>query len=104
MAESHAVPLTIFTDAITKWGLESQKHIWMEELAELIQVIAKMGRRVNGSTNEQIADEIADVDICLCQMKLLFPDYFLKRAEKIERLAKLVYGDKEVQYYGGEFR
>jgi len=76
--------------ALDKWGYGTQALIWIEELSELIQVIAKRDRVINPSHDCQIADEIADVDICLDQMKNLFPEYQEIKQQKIERLRRLV--------------
>ena len=76
--------------ALDKWGYDSQALIWIEELAELIHRVAKRDRKINPSHDSQIAEEIADVDICLDQMKLLFPSYVEFKERKIERLRRLV--------------
>lgn len=76
--------------AMDKWGFRSQRLIWIEEMAELIQSLAKLGRNVNPHSIMQVEDEIADVDICLAQMKQVFPEWELERPKKIERLTKLV--------------
>ena len=73
-----------------KWGFDSQRLIWLEELAELQVVLAKFGRKINNSTRKQIEEEIADVDICLAQMKILFPFWKRFRQEKIKRLASIL--------------
>ena len=76
--------------ALEKWGFGTQVLIWIEELSELIQRIAKRDRKINPSFDDQIADEIADVDICLDQMKILFPEYQAIKIQKVERLRRLV--------------
>lgn len=81
----------LLTDAMHKWGVTSQKLIWIEELSELIQVIAKRDRSINPSFKGQMEDEIADVDLCLDQMKILYPNYVSKKHRKIARLRRLVY-------------
>ena len=81
----------LLNDAYTKWGYDSQRLIWIEEMAELIQVLAKSDRSINPAFLSQIEDEIADVDICLEQIKILYPGYKKHRARKIARLERLVY-------------
>ena len=81
----------LLQDAITKWGMPSQKLIWIEEMSELIKAIAKSERAINPSFREQIVSEIADVDICLDQMKEVYPEYEEVRKRKIARLKRLVY-------------
>ena len=80
----------VLRDALLTWGFHSQRLIWIEELAELIQALAKHGRVVNGSERAEIENELADVDICLSQMKLLFPGWIEVRKQKMLRLADLL--------------
>lgn len=77
--------------ALEKWGFGSQALIWIEELSELIKVIAKRDRVVNPSFESQLLEELADVDICLDQMKILFPEYQEYKIRKVNRLRRLVY-------------
>jgi hypothetical protein len=58
--------------ALDKWGLDTQVLIWIEEMSELIKALAKRNRYINPSYDSQIEDEIADVDICNDQMKMIF--------------------------------
>jgi len=81
----------LLQDAVTKWGMPAQKLIWIEEMSELIKAIAKSDRVINPSFREQIVSEIADVDICLDQMKEIYPEYEEVRKRKIARLKRLVY-------------
>ena len=102
-------------DAYIKWGYPAQRLVWIEEMAELttemaertkeladftiemanlMKALAKSGRLVNGSTPNQIAEEIADVDICLEQMKLVYPNWNKHRTAKMERLATLLKEDE----------
>jgi len=55
-----------------QWGVNSQLGIAIEECAELIVKIAKSGREVNGSTDKEICDEIADVEIMMKQLRLIY--------------------------------
>lgn len=77
----------VYTKALETWGQEAQITMVFEEMAELQKELCKMlrGNQVTGN----IAEEIADVEIMLEQMKLLFEieDYVraLKRG-KLERL------------------
>jgi len=81
----------LLQDAITKWGMPAQKLIWIEEMSELIKAIAKSDRAINPSFRDQIISELADVDICLDQMKEVYPEYEEIRKLKIARLERLVY-------------
>lgn len=53
----------VYQEALEAWGLESQVRQTIEELAELMLALCK---KLRGSDNiEQIAEEIADVEIML---------------------------------------
>ena len=62
----------IYREAFREWGLEKQLDIAIEECAELIQAICKFKRK-GGSELASVAEEIADVEIMIEQMKLMLP-------------------------------
>ncbi len=60
----------IYRAALDKWGADAQILMVMEEMSELQKELCKNRR---GAENAScIAEEIADVEIMLEQMKLLF--------------------------------
>lgn len=78
---------TVFQKVLKTWGGEAQVLCLLEEMAELQDALCKhkRGRR----TLEDIAEEIADVEIMLDQMKLLFhieKEAEAQRARKIARV------------------
>ena len=85
-----------YVKAIEKWGEDPQILMAIEELSELIQVLAKLKRKFNGAGIERLAEEIVDVEIMLSQIKIIFDsDTFNSmlskfKSEKLERLKKLV--------------
>lgn len=82
-----AVEEAIFTKAITKYGAEMQEGVSQEECAELIQAISKKHR----GKPHNIAEEIADVEIMLEQLKIINGcENEVKeiRKQKIKRLAE----------------
>ena len=71
------------------YGLNAQLNVATEELAELIQAIARF-RRVNENDmlelargKNLVAEEIADVEVMLAQIK-----YLMKIDERVESVAK----------------
>lgn len=77
----------IFIKAIAKYGVEAQEGVAQEECAELIQAISKKHR----GKPRNIAEEIADVEIMLEQLKIINGcENEVKeiRKQKISRLAK----------------
>ena len=53
------------------YGLELQKGKAIEELAELIQILAKGDFEENSKDTSQLIEEVADVEIMLDQLKYL---------------------------------
>lgn len=83
----------IYRAAIRKWGIRAQIMMVYEEMAELQKELCKNGRGKN-NTN-QIADEVADVEIMLAQLKIIFNVQDLveqHRAFKLERLRNRIEG------------
>ena len=78
---------TTFLKAIARYGAEEQEGVAQEECAELIQAISKKHR----GKPHNIAEEIADVEIMLEQLKIINDcENEVKeiRKQKISRLAK----------------
>ena len=77
--------------ALDKWGLAAQAGQTIEECAELIVALQKhINREPSPKTIENIVDEIADVEMMLAQMRLVFgvsDDAFRERIE--QKFAKL---------------
>jgi NTP pyrophosphatase (non-canonical NTP hydrolase) len=69
--------MNIHQELLDKFGAEHQKLKCIEELSELIQAIAK---------GSNIAEEIADVNILLKQMKILYPQWLTWHAIKLKRI------------------
>lgn len=73
-----------------KYGRPHQVTVCIEELSELTKVLSKYLRN-NEIPSMAVMEEIADVEICLAQMKLFFDekeginffkDYKMKRLQK----------------------
>lgn len=80
-------------EALHVWGPEAQERLLVEELAELIVAVMKHGRSVNGSTNDNVAEEVADVELMLFQLKMtraLGPDVERWKKIKLDRLEELL--------------
>lgn len=60
----------IYLKALSKWGVEPQCKMAIEEMAELTNALMKYDRGRN--TVEDIIEEIADVIIMMRQMSLIF--------------------------------
>lgn len=89
------IPDEICEKAVRKFGKTAQLIMAMEEMSELIQALSK-DIRGKGSRNN-ISEEIADVEIMLAQLKIIYRnanDVDDWRADKLSLLQKRI--DKEV--------
>ena len=82
--------LGILEDAVNTWGKRSQEDMMLEKMSELAKAVLKL-RRVKDPLMtkyaiESIRSEMADVQIMLDQMKIMFGDVDSYEQEKLERL------------------
>lgn len=88
--------LEIYTKAIMNFGEKNQMIVAMEECSELIKEISKILR--GKGDIEHLAEEMADVDIMIDQLVMIFycADLVVaKRREKLKRLKELVNESEE---------
>lgn len=86
----------ILEAAIDRYGLDAQIDMMIEEMSELAKALLKERRAVHGpggldalkAWEEAIREEIADVQIMLNQMQLVFGDCADWEIKKLERLAE----------------
>lgn len=79
----------VLTQAVTTFGQQPQIIVAIEEMSELTKELCKAQR--GAQNRDHIAEEIADVEIMLEQLKLIYnvtPAVISWRANKIKRLAK----------------
>lgn len=77
----------ILKNAIATWGTDLQLNVAIEELSELIKEICKNKR---GAYNvDHIAEEVADVEIMLEQIKMIFNNRESVERHKYEKLIRL---------------
>lgn len=72
--------------ALSKFGVRAQEGKLIEEMAELTQAIIK---RWNGREHN-VSEEIADVQVVLDQIKLLYPDWKTWEQIKLKRLEEML--------------
>ena len=84
----------IYQKAIDKWGLEKQALKAVEEMAELIQALVKDNFHKPASQEicENIHEEIADVEIMLAQLRLIYPSDLIDKQKhfKLKRLQETI--------------
>lgn len=83
--------LSILSLAIQHFGREAQERMMFEEMSELQKAMCKLSR--GKGCIDDIAQEIADVEIMLEQMKILYQcekSTALWKHEKLERLKSLL--------------
>lgn len=77
----------VLEDAVSTWGQDAQEKMLLEEMSELQKEICKAWR---GKDNwSSIAEEIADVEIMLAQVKIIYgidTSVGMYRYAKIQRL------------------
>lgn len=87
--------MTILEKAIETYGADLQKRVAIEEMSELIKEICKDFR--GAGNKERIIGEIADVQIMLSQLMIIydFKDWELsgEMARKLARLSERLKGE-----------
>ena len=79
----------VFKDAIEEFGEAAQVTMVFEEMAELQKELCKWLRNGNSvELTHNIAEEIADVEIMLAQMKLLFDNRGLVLSYRRDKTAR----------------
>ena len=84
----------ILNMAISTYGDEAQEMMLLEEMSELQKEICKHWRGKDNA--REIAEEIADVEIMLEQMKMIFhcdDAVKLYRIQKLKRLERRLIGE-----------
>lgn len=92
----------VYVEAIQKWGAESQLRQTIEECAELIVALSKALRGKEGHTTA-IIEEMADVEIMLNQLNLIFgrEDVLKIKGEKLDRLRRWLAAEPGSPYDAG---
>jgi hypothetical protein len=78
--------MSIYLTLLQKFGYDHQAGILVEEMAELTQAISKHRRGLDHNT----AEEIADVQIVLDQLKLANPEWLTWQQIKLKRIEEEV--------------
>ena len=80
----------ILVDAVQTWGAEAQQQMMVEEMSELTKALCKLYRAKTEADAEKaienIREEMADVQIMLDQMKIIFGGTEDHEREKLDRL------------------
>lgn len=86
----------LLLSSVTRWGVDSQIDQALEEMAELSIVLLKRNREVNGSNTKDIIDEIADVFICIHQLRMVYGTIEVDKVvkKKLKRLRNLFNSNK----------
>lgn len=90
--------IDVYLEAIKTFGALPQMVVAIEECSELQKEITKIIRKKGDLTN--LAEEIADVEIMLEQLKLIFTIHdkvIEQKGKKIERLKRIIEKYKEKQ-------
>ncbi len=91
----------LFMKSLKLWGIASQVNMLAEEASELTTATLHLNRanKDKEKTWEHFAEEIADVEFMIAEMRYYFPDLDEKisgyRKEKARRLDQLILVQKE---------
>ena len=94
----------VFTKAIETYGEVSQMHMLLEEMSELAKEICKSMRYSKKQYKHKVAEECADVEIMLEQIKMVFDiedDVEMWRLDKVVRLRERL--GMAPEYRGSEY-
>ena len=96
MIQEAAVRRPVLQDALVMYGQQAQIDMMLEEMAELSKALLKLRRAKKHEITEplflvkNVEEEIADVQIVLNQMKLLFPGWGIWMQAKLQRLEERI--------------
>lgn len=76
----------ILEKAVETYGAGPQIDMMIEEMSELTKALCKYRRAPTGRTFDDVLEEMADVQIMLNQMALVFGDFNEEEIAKLERL------------------
>ena len=79
--------MSILQRAIAKWGEDAQTKMVLEEMSELQKEICKRWRGKDNT--REIAEEIADVEIMLDQLKLMHGIQYEVSKFRVQKLKRL---------------
>lgn len=71
--QNQEIEKLILCKALREYGIEAQKNKTIEELSELIRALVGCKPPYGKTHQEHIAEEIADVEIMIAQLKLYYP-------------------------------
>lgn len=85
----------VFNDAVYYFGKQHQRQKAIEELSELIKEVSK--EQIGEGNIEHLAEEMADVEITMEQLKIMYDNAALVgqyREKKVSRLAGMIFDMK----------
>lgn len=81
----------LYRRAIKRWGFNAQLGVLQEEAAELIQAVSKLLRKPNSNEPyRHLAQELADVEIMIDQIKVHCTWMNMKQSVKTNRHDKML--------------
>lgn len=91
----------IYKKAIETWGENLQLGMLIEECAELIKAVNKFWRKKDYDSINSLAEECADVEIMIEQLKIMNKDVFCKKVDdfkevKLIKLRNLLFDNNQV--------
>lgn len=86
--------LGLYNRALDRWGVLAQTLLFIEECSEGIVKAVKVGREINGVSERDLVEELADISIMIEQMRLIYDQegaFDGIRERKLRRLARYLH-------------
>jgi len=82
----------LYQEALILWGEGAQIAMAVEEMAELIQALTRLGRNRDDATEDKVREEIADVEIMMEQLRISFGVRAIEsiKVRKLHRLERRI--------------
>lgn len=90
----------VLKTAVDTYGKEAQTDMMIEGMSELTKALLKHRRNATPKTLDNIKEEMADVQIMLDQMRLIYGENGGYRTEKVLRLASRLGIDEDTEEGG----
>lgn len=85
--------------ALMKWGSDNQILQSVEELSELTAILLQSRRSNRKIDNKSVLEEIADVEIMITQLKIIFQEDKKLAASNFDNEYTAIFNEKAHKFY-----
>lgn len=86
-------------EALMKWGKDNQIIQSVEELSELTAVLLQSRRKDRKIDNKKVLEEIADVEIMITQLKIIFQEDKKLAVSDFDNEYTAIFNEKARKFY-----